>query len=210
MTGIKKIILTSFIILLSVFDLNAQPGMYTQEKKFVYMTSAGYAFGLGNIKLENKTVANRNPNYLINQLIAYQFNDNFYMGIGAGIEIWRRTAFVPIYLNLSVNMLHRDLSPLAYLNLGYSFKWYVSSQPDAMTRVIHGSKTGPMGEAGLGLRIRFNRKLSLNIAACYKLQYSAIRYSIVREGEQDFSQYSTNSIKNVLYHFAGMRIGIMY
>lgn len=206
----KNILLAGFMIFLSLFDLNAQPGMNVQERKFVYMTSAGCAFGVGNIRLENRTIANRNPDYRLDQLIAYQFNDNFYMGVGAGIELWRHTAFVPVYLNLSVNMLRRKLSPMAYLNAGYGFKWYISSQPETMTRVIHGSKTGPLGEAGLGICIRFDRRISLNIAACYKFQYSAIRYTVVQPGTQDFSQYSTNSMKNVFYHFAGVRIGIMY
>ena len=35
-------------------------------------------------------------------------------------------------------------------------------------------------------------------------------YSILPPDEQDFSAYFTNSEKKVLYHFAGVRLGIQY
>lgn len=210
MKNIRILILTFCTIALLGFEGRAQSGMITQERKFVYMTSLGYSFGVGEIELENKTVPNKNPSIQVNQLLGYQFCDNFYMGLGVGMDFWRHTAFVPVYWNFSVNMLKRNVSPMLYLNAGYSFKWYISSQPEAMTRVIHGTKTGPMVETGLGIRIKFNKKVSLNIAASYKFQHSAIRYSVIENGEPDFSLYSTNRIKNVFYHFAGIRLGIMY
>jgi len=206
----KKIILLLTGIVMMSTVVNAQRGMIRQESKFVYMTSLGYANGFGNIVLENKTVVNKNPNFQLNQLLGYQFNDYFYMGLGAGVDVWRYTAFVPVYLNFSVNMMSTDICPMAYVNVGYGFKWYISSKPETMDRVIHGATTGPMGEGGLGVRIRFNDKLALVVAACYKTQYSAIRYTIVHDGEQDFSAYSTNSMKHVLYNFAGVRVGLMY
>lgn len=191
-------------------EAEAQKAMRKQQHKFVYMTSMGYSFAFGDLELEDKTVANRNPSTQVNQLLGYQFGDNFYMGLGVGMDFWRHTAFVPVYWNLSVNVLRRKVSPMLYLNAGYGFKWYISSQPEIMTRVIHGTKTGPMVEAGLGVRVRFNERLSLNIAGAYKFQHSAIRYSVVEAGAPDYSQYYGNRIKNVFYHFAGIRIGIMY
>ena len=59
-----------------------------QEKKFIYMTGLGYATGFGHIDLPDddgdifKTVYNKNRNLQVNQLLAYQFNNYFYMGIG--------------------------------------------------------------------------------------------------------------------------------
>ena len=50
----------------------------------------------------------------------------------------------------------------------------------------------------------------MQIAACYKNQYSDIRYTIPVDGEPDNSAYTTNSVKKVLYHFAGVRVGIKY
>jgi hypothetical protein len=178
--------------------------------KFIYMTSVGYATGLGQIELETKTVQNRNFDISMDQQLGYQFNPYFQMSLGAGFDFWRHTAFIPIYLNLTVNFTDTKIEPLFYLNAGYAFKWYVSSVPEKMDRVVHGTKTGPMGETGIGMRINLNDKLSLVLAACYKVQYTDIRYTVLHPGEQDFSAYSTNARKDVLYHFAGVRLGLQY
>ena len=202
----KYILLVAALLCTSVYAQRRK----TPDRKFIYMTSLGYATGVGQIELENKTVQNKNFDISVNQLLGYQFNPYFQMGLGAGFDFWRHTAFIPIYLNLTVNFTDTKIEPMFYMNMGYSFKWYVSSIPEKMDRVVHGTKSGPMGEAGIGLRINLNEKLSMVIAACYKNQYTDIRYTILQPGEQDFSAYSTNSQKNVLYHFAGVRLGIQY
>jgi len=203
---------TLIIVIALLFCLNgySQHRRPTPQRKFIYMTSIGYATGVGQIVLEQQTVQNRNFDVSINQLLGYQFNPYFQMGLGAGFDFWQHTAFIPIYLNFTVNFTDTKFVPVFYANMGYSFKWYVSSVPEKMTHVVHGTATGPMGEGGLGLRINLNERLSLLLAACYKVQYTDIRYTILQPGEQDFSAYSTNARKNVLYHFAGVRLGIQY
>ena len=203
----------TLLILITLFlcaSLFAQNRRTTPENRFIYMTSVGYATGLGQIVLEQQTVQNRNFDISVNQLLGYQFNPYFQLGLGAGFDFWKHTAFIPIYLNITVNFTKTKFVPLFYTNLGYCFKWYVSSVPEKMDRVVHGTKTGPMGEAGLGMRFNLNEKLSILIAACYKVQYTDIRYTILNPNEQDFSAYSTNKSKNVLYHFAGVRLGLQY
>ena len=188
----------------------------TPDRKFIYMTSVGYATGFGQIHLKNhnneelKTVQNRNFDIFLDQQLGYQFNPYFQMSLGAGFDFWKHTAFIPIYLNFTVNFTDTKFEPLFYLNAGYSLKWYVSSVPEKMDRVVHGTSTGPMGESGLGLRININERLSLVLAACYKVQYTDIRYTILEPGDQDFSAYSTNARQNALYHFAGVRLGLQY
>lgn len=205
----KKIIIL-LIAALFCFSSHAQNRRPSPQRKFIYMTSIGYATGLGQIVLEQQTVQNRNFDISVNQLLGYQFNPYFQMGLGAGFDFWRHTAFIPVYLNLTVNFTDTKFVPVFYANVGYSFKWYVSSVPEKMTHVVHGTSTGPMGEAGIGMRINLNEKLSIMLAACYKNQYTDIRYTILQPGDQDFSAYSTNARKNVLYHFAGIRLGFQY
>ena len=201
------LVLAAVIICFSGYTQNRRP---TPERKFIYMTSFGYATGLGQIELENKTVQNKNFNVSVNQLLGYQFNPYFQMGLGAGFDIWKHTAFIPVYLNLTVNFTDTRIEPLFYLNAGYSFKWYVSSVPEPMDRVVHGTKSGPTGESGIGMRINLNEKLSIVLAACYKVQYTDIRYTILKPDEQDHSAFSTNARKDVLYHFAGVRLGFQF
>ncbi len=192
------------------------------------MTSLGYSTGVGEIQLANydchdlilpptldaadvlKTVKNRNYNIQVGQNFAYQFNNFFQLGVGTGIDFWKHTAFVPLYLNLRVNMMQTKVAPTAFINLGWSFKWYISSRPEVADRVIHGATWGPMSEVGIGMRIKLNDQFGLLIAGTYKLQYSNIRYSIIREGETDFSADMANSIQPALYHFAGVKLGFTY
>lgn len=218
----------AIILIVSITHVQAQRNRIQQESKFVFMTSLAYATGAGDIQLANfdchelllpptlepsqilKTVRNKNYNINVEQLIGYQFNNFFYMGLGTGIDFWKHTAFVPLYLNLSVNMMQTRVAPTAFLNLGWGFKWYLSSRPEITTRVIHATNQGPMGEAGLGVRIQLTDKVTMLIAGTYKLQYSKIRYSIIHDGEDDFSADLTNSIQPALYHFGGVKVGIMY
>jgi hypothetical protein len=188
----------------------------TPDRKFIYMTSFGYATGLGEIHLMNKTgeelktVQNRSFDISVDQQLGYQFNPYFQMSLGAGFDFWKQTAFIPIYLNFTVNFTDTKFEPIFYLNAGYAFKWYVSSVPDKMDRVVHGTSTGPMGETGIGLRINLTDRVSLVLAACYKNQYTDIRYTIPTPDEQDFSAFSTNAVQKALYHFAGVRLGVQY
>ena len=181
------------------------------------MTSAGYASGVGSIALKDstgnliKSVNNRIPNIQIHQLLAYQFDNIFTMGIETGFDIWRHTAFIPVCLNLSVNMTnYTKITPMTYLNLGWGFKWYGQTKPESTDKVVHGTNWGPTGEFGLGMRVRFTDKLSLVIAGMYKMQYSRIGFSVSEPGETDYSDLYPNQYNNVFYHFAGVKIGIAY
>lgn len=221
------ILLTLALFSGSVFAQNPR-NRQLQEHKFVFMTSLGYSGGIGDIALADydchdlvmppalaedqilKTVKNNNFNIQVNQLLAYQFNNFFYMGVGAGIDFWNHTAFVPLYLNFSVNMMQTRVAPTAFVNLGWGFKWYLSSVPETVNHVIHGSNQGPMGEAGIGMRIKITDKIAIVLAGTYKLQYSKIRYTIPEVSGIDNSAFFANSIQPALYHFAGIKLGILY
>ena len=222
------ILLLTGLLLASTPAAQAQRNKIQQQSKFIFMSSLSYAGGVGDIRLASydchdlilppklededllKTVRNKNFNIQVHQLFAYQFNNFFYMGIGTGIDFWNRTAFVPLYLNFSVNMMQTKVAPMAFINLGWGFKWYISSRPDIVNRVIHGSNWGPMGEGGLGIRIQLTDKVGLMLAGTYKVQYSKIRYTIPVENETDYSADFANSIQPAIYHFAGFKVGVIY
>ena len=213
----KKHILLILGLFLMLHSAQAQRSKGHQVSRFTFMTSVGYANGVGAINLKDstgnlvKTVKNNIPNFQIHQLLAYQFDNIFTMGIETGFDIWRHTAFIPIHLNLSVNMTNATkVAPMTYLKLGWGFKWYGKTTPESTDKVVHGTNWGPSGEFGLGLRVRFTDKLSLVIAGVYKMQYSKIGFSIVEPGEADYSDLYPNQYQNTFYHFAGVKIGIAY
>jgi len=192
-----------------VYGISAQPSQ-KQESKFVYATSLGFNSGLGNIRIPNKTVPVRMAEFFLQQLLAYQFNNYVYTGIGAGITIWKRTAFIPIYAALHINFMDRKVTPHWYCNIGYSFKWYMKTEPEALTRVIHGATTGIYGESGFGVKVKVSDKFSVLAVANYMLQQSSIRYSVIEPNEPDFSAYATNRSQTALYHFVGFKVGFLY
>lgn len=213
----KRILIPLLGLLILASSVQAQHNKGHQVTRWTFMTSVGYANGVGAINLKDstgalvKTVNNRIPNFQIHQLLAYQFDNIFTLGIETGFDIWRHTAFIPVCLNLSFNMTNfTKVTPMTYLNLGWGFKWYGQTKPESTDKVVHGTNWGPNGEFGLGMRVRFTDKLSLVIAAVYKVQYSRIGYSIVEPGEQDYSDLYPNKSQNTFYHFAGLKIGFAY
>lgn len=208
----KKIILiiACICLIFSSFGQEREKFHDRKDSKFVFMTTIGAAGGAGSIKIPNREIPNKLFNIQVGQLLAYQFNPNFFMGVNLGIDFWRYTAFIPLTLNLSVNFTKTKISPHWFANLGYSFKWYMNQKPELTTRVIQGAKAGPVAETGLGVNIRLNEKVAILFMATYKMQYSSIKYSVLDPNEPDNSEYFTNSEKNNFYHFGGVKIGVLY
>lgn len=188
----------------------AQPRGTKQSSKFVYQSSLSFASGLGNFYFEERNLPNRIPVVGIQQILAYQFNDYIFTGIGTGLDIWKHTAFIPLFANISVNFTDKKIVPHWYANVGYSFKWYMSPEPEPITRVIHGATPGLYGESGFGINVKISDKLSLLVLANYKIQNSQLKYSVAIPGQVDFSQYSTNRSKSIFYHFVGLKVAVLY
>lgn len=177
--------------------------------KFVYATSMGFSSGVGTLNFDTRHLDNDRNLFKIQQLLAYQFNNYVTVGLGGGIDIWKKTAFIPLYASVQVNFIDRRLTPYIFVNTGYAFKWYGSQSPDANNRVIHGSTAGLHGEGGVGLKIRMNEKIAFLIAANYTLQQTSIKYSTA-DTDLSLTKLYTNSQQNLLYHFVGLKLGILY
>lgn len=213
----KKItgLLLTFCLLSGIFSLNAQTMQNTKHYRshFTYMTTAGFNSGVGTLYYNDgaRKLQNKIPMFSVNQLVAYQFNPYVSLGIELGLNVWKHTAFIPLTANLTVEFIDRVATPLWYMNAGYAFKWYVSSQPEKMTHVIHGAKPGLHLNTGLGAKIQIKERLHLFIAADYKVQHSTLQYSVVNPDElHDYSSITTNQTEKKFYHFIGLRIGFMY
>ena len=182
----------------------AQQPLPKNPARFVYQSSLSLAYGVGNNFIEKDTVPNNNFSFEIQQLLAYQFNPYFFTGLGAGLDFWfydkKVSAFIPIFANATLRFTDKKMSPFLFANLGYAFKWLVEKKVEE--NVFYGSKAGIYFQTGLGLNITFSEKLSLLFSAYYKLQQSAIQF---RESELLLSQ-----TPNQLFHFVGIRIGLLY
>ncbi len=180
-------------------------------RRFIYQTSIGYANGVGNVKYgDNQDVKNNIPTFRVQQQMAYQFNRYFSLGVGAGVDIWKKNAFIPIFGTFNVNFMKGRMIPHLYMNGGYAFKWYVSSEPDLINRVVHATRPGPFAEGGIGLKIEMTDRLKLVINVNYLLFYSQINYSVIIDGQPDNSNITTNRYDEVPYHFVGVKLGVIY
>ena len=200
-----NILLLSSFLLFSVHPCFAQAKKTPKESPhFVYQSSLSIAYGLGKINTGFDTLPNSNLSFEIQQLIAYQFNNYFFTGIGAGIDLWfcdkKVSTFIPIFANATVKFMDKKTAPYFFANLGYAFKWQVEKKVEE--NIFYGTKAGVYFQSGIGLNLKFSEKISLLFSAYYKMQQSAVQY---RESELLLAD-----TKNQLFHFVGVKIGVLY
>jgi len=171
---------------------------------FVYQSSLSLAYGLGSVSTGSETVLNRNLSFDIQQIIAYQFNNYFFSGIGVGLDFWfcdkKASPFIPIFANITAKFIDKKTAPFVFANLGYAFKWQVAKKVEDI--IFYGSKAGIYFQTGVGVNLKFSEKISLLLSAYYKMQQSAVQY---RESELLLSE-----TKNQLFHFIGVKIAVLY
>ena len=198
-------------VALTVGQLHAQSMKSNTIRRFIYQSSLGYANGIGKINYDtDKEIINTIPTFRVQQHLFYQFNHYFSLGVGVGVDIWRKNAFIPLFGTFNVNFLKKRVIPHLYLIGGYAFKWYVTSKPDLVHRLLHATRPGPYAEGGVGLKLRMNDRLSILIDLGYLFFYSQINYSVKMETHPDNSTITTNRNESVPYHFAGVKFGLIY
>jgi hypothetical protein len=194
-------------------SLQAQSMQNTKHYRshFLYQTGISVNTGVGEINFAGRHLKNKLFSFGVDQVIAYQFNPHFDLGVDLGLNIWKRTAFIPVGLHMAVDFMKTNVTPMWYLNGGYSFKWYVSSKPEKMTHVIYGAKPGWYINSGIGVKVQVRDQVYLSFAADYKMQYSSLQYyEDEHNTDFDYSSVTTNRIKNHFYHFVGVKIAVHY
>ncbi|HRR04983.1 MAG TPA: hypothetical protein P5215_06900, partial [Bacteroidales bacterium] len=74
----------------------------------------------------------------------------------------------------------------------------------------HAATTGFHAETGLGVKVKIKENLEFLLAAHYKLQQSDLKYSVIDPNVTNYPSISTNRSKNMLYHFVGLKVGVLY
>ena len=171
---------------------------------FVYQSSLSLAYGMGKIFNGSDNVPNSNISFEIQQVIAYQFNNYFFTGVGTGLDFWfcdkKTSPFIPIYANITAKFMDKKTAPFVFANVGYAFKWQVEKKMEE--NIFYGSKAGIYFQSGVGLNLKFSEKISLLLSAYYKMQQSAVQF---RESELLLAE-----TKNQLFHFIGVKIAVLY
>ena len=203
-TSSHHLIITSILLFSLTFGFAQGLQSPKDSPRFVYPTSVALSYGLGNNYNGFTTFPNQNLSVEIQQVIAYQFNNYFFTGMGAGLDFWiynkKLSTFIPMFANITAKLMDKKTSPFVFANVGYAFKWHTTKKNDE--DFFYGSKNGIHFQGGLGLNLKFSEKISLLFSAYYKMQQSAVQY---RENEFLFPE-----TKNQLFHFVGIKIGVLY
>jgi len=180
-----------------------QKGTPQDAPHFVYQSSFSFGYGLGKHYVKQDTLPNSSFTLEIQQVIAYQFNNFMFTGVGTGLDFWitnrKLSTFIPIFANATIKFVDRKSAPFIFANLGYAFKWQIEKKLEE--NIFYGTKAGIFFQTGLGINIKFSERLSLLFSAYYKMQQSAIQY------REDLLLAET---KNQLFHFLGVKIGLLY
>jgi hypothetical protein len=204
----NKTIFISIFLIIGLSNLgHAQDNMIFREHGVQYITSLSFHNGIYDVETPTLKLQNNTPIFSLHQVVGYQFNPYFNLGLGLGFEKWRKTSFIPLYADMRFNILRGRYSPHVMLNLGYSNKWYESPRPDPTYQVIHGATEGLFFEGGLGFKAMFKHSRGMFLAISYKIQETDIKFS---DELNDMPRLTTNRAKRVMYHFVGIRAGILF
>lgn len=180
-----------------------------KDRGVIYISSFSFANGFNEISYaENNTITNLNTAVSLHQVVGYQFNPYFSLGMGVGFEKWKRTSFIPLYADLRANILYGRYSPFISADFGYSSKWYESPIPDPKNLVIEGATEGLFFAGGLGLKVMFSKSAAGVISFEYKLQESSLKWS--DDLNFEFKTLTTNQETRAIYQFVGVRVGVLF
>lgn len=207
---LKKYTILVFVIMMGFSaSMQAQQMDDFKERGVIYISSFSFANGFNEISYaENTTMTNLNTAVSLHQVVGYQFNPYFSLGMGVGFEKWKRTSFIPLYADLRANLLYGRYSPFISADFGYSSKWYESPIPDPKNLVIEGATEGLFFAGGLGLKVMFSKSAAGVISFEYKLQESSLKWS--DDLNFEFKTLTTNQETRVLYQFVGVRVGVLF
>ncbi|HOF15498.1 MAG TPA: hypothetical protein PLF32_02680 [Bacteroidales bacterium] len=211
------------LILLFVFTSNSQAQTSHERKDWgpTFITSASFVNGIHKVTSHGgiNNIANKIPTVGISQFMGYQFSHYFMVGLGVSFDYWTkpRNAFIPIYLDLRINMMNHDFSPHWYVNVGYGSRWNIDSKAQSAhginteKYVLHGAKPGIMLESGLGVKANASYSNAIILTFTMKAQESAVKYwdsSTGSGGTQE--KYFPNTYENNWYLFIGVKAGITF
>lgn len=222
-TYIFPILLFTIVFSIFTMDTKAQANFGRKEYGPTFITSPTFLNGIYKVNYPyyetTKDIQNKIPIVGISQFMGYQFSPYFMLGLGVEFDYWTkpRNIFVPIYLDLRVNMMSGDFAPHWYLNVGYGSRWSVDSKTvsaygiNSKTYVVHGAKSGIMLESGLGIKANVGYSNALILTFTAKAQESALKYhdpATDSGGTQD--KYFANTYAPNWYIFLGVKAGIVF
>ena len=114
------------------------------------------------------------------------------LGIGAGLDVWNYRIFLPIYLDLRVNIIKKVNSPFLYVNTGYALGW-MNGTPGV-------GIGGAMAAIGAGAKFRISTKQIMVLSLGYHFQQT--RQWQVNNGVESKATRDA--------HFINLKVGLIF
>ena len=134
---------------------------YTRIGSFYNVTEIGMMFG------SLSRDANISSSMSAQTVFGYSVNQYIKSGIGVGFDQYGGTCALPVFLSLRGDMLNKKISPVYFVNGGYSAAW---GEDESLWQEWADLKGGKMIEAGFGIRFSSLDGYSLLISLGYKVQ----------------------------------------
>ena len=179
-------------------------------------TEAGISLGFGKFKtnvVNNNQLSIKNNEivFLIHTINGIKLQDRAFLGLGVGYELWQKGSFIPLFGYLSYDLQKKENPFVASVSLGYSF-----GTREAKTGTLDGindynsGKGGFMASIGLGYRLKISNKLKFVYEVFYKYQAIQSSYNTIVTDSVGKIKYNSSADYNLVNHFFGFRIGIVY
>jgi hypothetical protein len=140
------------------------PAIRYRARGFVQFTELG-PLAAGN-RASNGTTTSA---FSLQTVNGYKFSQWVFLGVGAGVDLYAVQTFVPVFVSLRGDLSRRaPRIPFYFLDGGYGLNATTNDVPGA----VFGG--GPMGAAGLGLKILFEGNTGFILSAGYRFQQTTL------------------------------------
>ncbi len=173
MNNLSKILLILLVALLWIKHSKAQESDSVTKKKDIehYQTlDASYIVGA---QLFNDNFI-YNPGYSVSTSFGVFIDDKVVVGLGTGFRSFETENFVPVYAEVIGFKKDKSSTPLIKMQLGYSIGW-----DDRATKIEgYNFKGGLIIGAGMGRKIKINKKVSILFQWTYQHQFAKMEFDI--------------------------------
>lgn len=171
-----------------------RPGYENGVKASGYTFIGELNFGLGMLEgtIRYKDTAQGQYSIMLSVFNGFTISPVIQLGLGAALDVWTHRVFLPIYLDLRINMMKHDNTPFLYFNPGYSLGWITGT-----TGLGYG---GAMAGIGAGAKFRVSDKQVMVIALGY-------HYQQIRELQVN-NRVEIKATRDA--HFISLKIGLIY
>ena len=126
-----------------------------KQSGFTNITELNFGIGTGT--------ASKEFSYGIQTINGYQFNPNFNLGFGVGVDKYKNATFLPLFLDFRINFLKSNVTPYFGAAGGYSIGF-------------SGNQGGLLLNPSLGIKFFLNPKIAFNFSFGYRYQENTFKY----------------------------------